>query len=127
MGRNFCKTFNDDLLTLSFSSCLKFGGEDIAPGASGNKISKPKQLKFPSVVDLRNRITVDTSDVAFGRLKLADKSDNKVLFQENVQLLKKENYVPLEGSVPSEVIVKIEKSGKKVSKIVRVRKNHIKI
>ena len=116
------------LLTLSFSSCLKFGGdENIAPGASGNKISKPKQLKFPSVVDLRNRITVDTSDVAFGRLKLVDKSNSKVLFQGNVQLLKKENYVPLEGSVPSEVIVTIEKSGEKTSKLVRVRENHIKI
>ena len=115
------------LLTLSFSSCLKYGGEDIAPGTSGNKISKPKQLKFPSVVDLRNRITVDTSDVAFGRLKLVDKSNSKVLFQGNVQLLKKVNYVPLEGSVPSEVIVTIEKSGEKTSKLVRVRKNHIKI
>ena len=115
------------LLTLSFSSCLKFGGEDIAPGASGNKISKPKQLKFPSVVDLRNRITVDTSDVAFGRLKLVDKSNSKVLFQGNVQLLKKENYVPLEGSVPSEVIVTLEKNNSKQVKVVRLNGNNLKI
>lgn len=113
-------------LSLSLSSCLK---SEINPETQLNVNNKQetKKLSFPSVIDLRNQIIVDTSDVEYGRLKLVDNQSKKTLFQGNIQLLKKNNSIPIQGSVPKEVTVSLEKDNSKQVKVVRLSGNNLKI
>ena len=92
-----------------------------------NNKQETKKLSFPSVIDLRNQIIVDTSDVEYGRLKLVDNQSKKTLFQGNIQLLKKNNLIPIQGSVPKEVTVSLEKDNSKQVKVVRLSGNNLKI
>ena len=116
------------LLTINFTSCLKSETKtDAQSNFSRGEKPSSNQVIFPSVVDLRNQIVVDTSNVEYGRLKLVDNQSKKTLFQGNVQLLKKDNFIPVQGSVPSEIVVTLEKDNKKQVKIVRLDGNNLKI
>jgi hypothetical protein len=116
------------ILVISFSSCLKseMNPEDQS-SIKHNDNQKVKELSFPSVVDLRNQIIVDTSNIEYGKLKLVDSKTKKTLFQGNIQLLKKDNKIPIQGSVPSEVIVTLDKDNSKQVKVVRLNGKNLTI
>lgn len=114
--------------TISFTSCLRSEMETgTQPDINLEEKTVTKKISFPSVVDLRNQIFVDTKNVTYGRLKLVDNQSKKTLFQGNVQLLKKHNSIPIQGSIPSEVIVTLEKDNSKQVKVVRLNGNNLTI
>ena len=114
--------------TISFTSCLRSEMEaGTQPDINLDEKTITKKISFPSVVDLRNQIFVDTKNITYGRLKLVDNQSKKTLFQGNVQLLKKNNSIPIQGSIPSEVIVTLEKDKGKQVKVVRLNGNNLTI